>query len=138
MRIRLQNLCCWISYALYHIWGLFPRHRRNKRAFTCDFYDTVSKSLSPLRRNTFLSHNNDRFYVDTFRDYGTHASTLGTLTVISSFSTQSGDTLCKCVRWSWRCILLLRTSWQRGQQMTGCTECCDRTCIWIRLWSLLL
>lgn len=32
------------------------------------------------------------------------------LTVVSSFSTQSGVTLCKWVRWSWRCILLLRTS----------------------------
>lgn len=47
MRIRLQNLCCWISYALYHTWDLFPSHRRNKWAFTLDFYNTVSKSLSP-------------------------------------------------------------------------------------------
>lgn len=66
------------------------------------------------------------------------ASVFGTLTVMSSFSTQSGDTLCKWVKWSWRCILLLRTSWQRGQQITGCIECCDRTCIWIRFGSLLL
>ena len=72
MRIRLQILCCWISYALYHIWGLFPRHSRNEWDLTCDFYNTVSKSLSPPRRNTFLSHNNDRFYVDTFTEIMAH------------------------------------------------------------------
>lgn len=62
----------------------------------------------------------------------------GRLTVIMSFSTQSGATLWRCVRCSWRWILLLSMSWHRGQRSMGCTECCVMACTRSRLTSALL
>lgn len=60
------------------------------------------------------------------------------LTVIMSFSTQSGATLWRWVRCSWRWILLLSMSWHRGQRSMGCTECCVMACTRSRLTSALL
>lgn len=62
----------------------------------------------------------------------------GVVTVMMSFSTQSGATLCRWVRCSWRWILLLSMSWQRGQRSMGCTECCVMACTRSRLTSALL
>lgn len=60
------------------------------------------------------------------------------LTVMMSFSTQSGATLCRWVRCSCRWILLLSMSWHKGQRSMGCTECCVMACTRSRLTSALL
>lgn len=122
----------------YFISYFFSKQERPQMGLHCDLDGRVNKDLLGAQGKILSMSPSLQMYMDNNTGPINFALAFSILTVISSFSTQSGDTLCKWVRCSWRCILLLRTSWQRGQQMTGCTECCDRTCIWIRLWSLLL